>query len=86
MEWCSSKSNIMNAYFWRGHVQIQNTYLSNNLIIFFEKLLAFSLKFHMMLSKNFAMFVKKLLKNGSNFVRFLLRIQAILQKENHMYI
>ena len=31
--------------------------ISNNLIIFFEKLLAFSLKFHMMLSKNFAMFV-----------------------------
>ena len=60
--------------------------ISNNLIIFFEKLLAFSLKLYMMLGKNFAMFVKKLLKNGSNFVRFLLRIQAILQKENHMYI
>ena len=52
--------------------------ISNNLIIFFEKLLAFSLKLYMMLGKNFAMFVKKLLKNGSNFVRFLLRIQAIL--------
>lgn len=85
MEWCSSKSNIMNAYFEEDMYKYK-IHISNNLIIFFEKLLAFSLKFHMMLSKNFAMFVKKLLKNGSNFVRSLLRIQAILQKENHMYI